>query len=96
MYKITMENPEDYKRILKGSLWIFKNSLFILQEWDDIKPMNNMDLLRHPFGFNYGFFISMEKHHKWDKRLENNLECFVKLSSMKCLTDPQLSKQKSR
>lgn len=43
-----MKNNEDHKRILKGSQWLFRNMWLILQEWDDIPNINNLEFSKTP------------------------------------------------
>lgn len=43
-----MAKVQNHKRILKGSLWIFRNSRLILQEWDDGIPISNPEFFKAP------------------------------------------------
>lgn len=43
IFQIRMDSVEDHRRILKGNIWLFRNSWFILREWDGKSYINNLD-----------------------------------------------------
>jgi hypothetical protein len=41
--QITMENTDDFKRIIKGSPWILRNSWLVVKEWEGNIKIEDMD-----------------------------------------------------
>ena len=48
IFKISIDRTENHSRILKGSLWVFRNSLLILQELDRKKSISSLEFSKAP------------------------------------------------